>query len=160
MKIYSFEMEFALNDSMDCIKALESLVINLESTTISEIITSAQDLSRNSTNRIGGFSLPDFKSDPIIYAKGNLALAITTNCLLLMSSEIGAENSNKGIELQINEKPTSVELVFMASDINEAAMLKVVNNLFKLLTSEMPSLKLQSKGAELILEFKTVVNKT
>ena len=42
-------MEFALNDSMDCIKALESLVINLESTTISEIITSAQDLSRNST---------------------------------------------------------------------------------------------------------------
>jgi len=154
------EMEFALNDSMDCIKALESLVINLESTTISEIITSAQDLSRNSTNRIGGFSLPDFKSDPIIYAKGNLALAITTNCLLLMSSEIGAENSNNGIELQINEKPTSVELVFMASDINEAAMLKVVNNLFKLLTSEMPSLKLQSKGAELILEFKTVVNKT
>ena len=71
-----------------------------------------------------------------------------------------SENSNNGIELQINEKPTSVELVFMASDINEAAMLKVVNNLNKLLTSEMPSLKLQSKGAELILEFKTVVNKT
>jgi len=154
------EMEFALNDSMDCIKALESLVINLESTTISEIITSAQDLSRNSTNRIGGFPLPDFKSDPIIYAKGNLALAIATNCLLLMSSEIGSENSNNGIELQINEKPTSVELVFMASDINEAAMLKVVNNLNKLLTSEMPSLKLQSKGAKLILEFQTVVNKT
>ena len=71
-----------------------------------------------------------------------------------------SENSNNGIELQINEKPTSVELVFMASDINEAAMLKVVNNLNKLLTSEMPSLKLQSKGAKLILEFQTVVNKT
>ena len=155
-----FEMEFALNDSMDCIKALESLVINAESTPISEIITSAQDLARNSTNLIGGFSLPDFKSDPVIYAKGNLALAIATNCLLLMSSEIGVENSNKGIELQINEKPSSVELVFMASDINESAMRKVANNLNRLLTSEMPSLKLQSKGSELILDFKTIVNKT
>ena len=154
------EMEFALNDSMDCIKALESLVINAESTPISEIITSAQDLARNSTNLIGGFSLPDFKSDPIIYAKGNLALAIATNCLLLMSSEIGVENSSKGIELQINEKPSSVELVFMASDINESAMLKVANNLNRLLTSEMPSLKLQSRGSELILDFKTIVTKT
>lgn len=153
-------MEFALNDSMDCINALESLVINAESTPISEIITSAQDLARNSTDIIGGFSLPDFKSDPIIYAKGNLALAIATNCLLLMSSEIGVENSSKGIELQINEKPSSVELVFMASDINESAMLKVANNLNRLLTSEMPSLKLQSRGSELILDFKTIVTKT
>lgn len=154
------EMEFALNDSMDCIKALESLVVNVESTTISEIITSAQDLSRNSTNLIGGFPLPDFKSDPIIYAKGNLALAIATNCILLLSSEIGKRNSNKGIELKIDEKTTTVELIFTSVDLNETKILNVVNKLNGLITSEMPSLKLRSDGSQLILEFNIVVNKS
>ena len=155
-----FEMEFALNDSMDCIKALESLVINAESTPVSEIITSAQDLARNSTNLIGGFPLPDFKSDPIIYAKGNLALAIATNCLLLMSSEIGKRNSNKGIELKIDEKTTTVELIFTSVDLNETKILNVVNKLNGLITSEMPSLKIRSDGAQLILEFNIVVHKS
>ena len=76
-----------------------------------------------------------------------------------MSAEIGVENSNKGIELEINENPASVELVFMASDINESAMLKVAYNLNRLLTSEMPSMNLHSRGSELILDFKTVVKK-
>jgi hypothetical protein len=156
---FLLEMEFALSDSMDCIKALESLLINVELTPISEIITSAQDLSRNSTKLIGGFPLPDFKSDPIIYAKGNLALAIITNCLLLLSSEIGIESSNNGIELNINEKPTSIELVFTAPDINEASMLNVYSSLNKLMASEMPSLKLSSTGIELILDFR-IINKT
>ena len=76
-----------------------------------------------------------------------------------MSAEIGVENSNKGIELEINENPASVELVFMASDINESAMLKVANNLNRLLTSEMPSMNLHSRGSKLIVDFKTVVKK-
>ena len=41
------EMEFAINDGLDCIKALQQLVVNIESTRISQIITAAQDLSRH-----------------------------------------------------------------------------------------------------------------
>jgi len=157
---FLLEMEFSLKDSIDCLKALEALITNAESTNISEIVTSAQDLSRHSTKLIGGFTLPDFKSDPVIYVKGNLALAIATNCLLTMSEEIGKRNSNKGIELKIDEKSTTVELIFTSVDIDETNMLNVVNKLNNLISSEMPSLKLRSDGAKLILEFNIVVNKS
>ena len=157
---FLLEMEFSLKDSIDCLKALEALVTNAESTNISEIVTSAQDLSRHSTKLIGGFTLPDFKSDPVIYAKGNLALAIATNCLLTMSEEIGKRNSNKGIELKIDEKSTTVELIFTSVDIDEPNMLNVVNKLNNLISSEMPSLKLRSDGAKLILEFNIIVDKS
>ena len=157
---FLLEMEFSLKDSIDCLKALEALVTNAESTNISEIVTSAQDLSRHSTKLIGGFTLPDFKSDPVIYAKGNLALAIATNCLLTMSEKIGKRNSNKGIELKIDEKSTTVELIFTSVDIDEPNMLNVVNKLNNLISSEMPSLKLRSDGAKLILEFNIIVDKS
>ena len=157
---FLLEMEFSLKDSIDCLKALEALVTNAESTNISEIVTSAQDLSRHSTKLIGGFTLPDFKTDPVIYAKGNLALAIATNCLLTMSEEIGKRNSNKGIELKIDEKSTTVELIFTSVDIDEPNMLNVVNKLNNLISSEMPSLKLRSDGAKLILEFNIIVDKS
>jgi hypothetical protein len=153
------EMEFALEDSKDSLKALESLVINVEANNISNIIISAQDLSRNSTKQIGGFYLPDFKSDPIVYTKGNLALAVITNSLLLISSEIEINETNNGIELNINEKKNSIDLVFTADEVNETNMLKVFKSLDKLIGSEMPSLEIKSNGVELILNFK-IVNET
>ena len=150
------EMEFAINDGIDCIKALEQLVVNIESTRISKIITAAQDLSRHSTKLIGGFSLPDFKSDPIVYTKGNLALAIITNCLQIISSELGKINSQNGIELKIEESHDSVELIFSANELNEDSWKIVLNNIKQLVTSELPTLMIDSKEAELILNFKTL----
>ena len=108
---------------------------------------------------IGGFYLPDFKSDPIVYTKGNLALAVITNSLLLISSEIEINETNNGIELNINEKKNSIDLVFTADEVNETNMLKVFKSLDKLIASEMPSLEIKSNGVELILNFK-IVNET
>lgn len=150
------EMEFAIEDSKDCLKALEELLVNAQSTPISHIVTSAQDLSRNFTKRIGGFPLPDFKSDPVIYTKGNLALAIVTNCLLLISSKIEIKKTNTGIRLHINEQPTSVELVFTASDLSEKNMADVYTKLEQLVTNEMPSLKIKYSGTALILNFEVM----
>ena len=153
------EMEFAISDSIDCITALEQLVVNIESTRISKLVTAAQDLSRYSTKSIGGFSLPDFKSDPIVYTKGNLALAIITNCLQIISSELGKVNSQNGIDLNIDESHDSVELIFSANDLSEQSWEIVLNNIEQLITSELPTLMINSKGSELILNFKTI-NKT
>ena len=150
------EMELALQDSIDCIKALEQLVINIEATPISEIVTSAQDLSRNSTKLVGGFPLPDFKSDPIIHTKGNLALAIITNTLLLMSAELEKLESTNGILLDIKESYGSVELIFSANDLTETILLSILQRLENIITGEVPSLQLTSKDTTLILSFKTM----
>ena len=94
-----------------------------------------------------------------VYTKGNLALAVITNCLLLISSEIEINETNNGIELNINEKKNSIDLVFTADEVNETNMLKVFKSLDKLIASEMPSLEIKSNGVELILNFK-IVNET
>lgn len=150
------EMELALQDSIDCIKALEQLVINIGATPISEIVTSAQDLSRNSTKLVGGFPLPDFKSDPIIHTKGNLALAIITNTLLLMSAELEKLHSTNGVLLDIKESSGSVELIFSANDLNETILLSILQRLETIITGEVPSLQLSSKDETLVLNFKTI----
>jgi hypothetical protein len=150
------EMEFAINDGIDCIKALEQLVVNIESTHISTLITAAQDLSRHSTKLIGGFPLPDFKSDRIVYTQGKLALAIITNCLQIISSELGKANSQNGIVLNIDESDDFVELKFSTNDLTEQSWKKVNKKIEQLITSELPTLTIDSRAAGLILNFKTM----
>ena len=132
------------------------MVINIGATPISEIVTSAQDLARNSTKLIGGFPLPDFKSDPIIHTKGNLALAIITNTLLLMSAELEKLESTHGILLDIKESFGSVELIFSANDLTETTLLSILQRLENIITGEVPSLQLTSKDETLVLNFKTI----
>ena len=149
------EMEFAINDGIDCIKALEQLVVNIESTHISTLITAAQDLSRHSTRLVGGFPLPDFKSDRIVHTQGNLALAIITNCLQIISSELGKINSQNGIDLNIHENDDFIELQFSTNDLSEQSWEKINKKLEQLITSELPTLTIDSRAAGLILNFKT-----
>lgn len=147
------EIEFAVRDCSESINALEQIVMNMESTRLSEIIVASQDLSRNATNLIGGFSFPDLKSDPLIYTKGNLAIAIITNCLLLISAELGKVESNNGISLNTNEQIESIDLLFAAKDLSKKSSELVVDNLKKLLTSEHPTILIDSLNEEIRLKF-------
>ena len=151
-----FEMEFAINDGLDCVTALQQLVANIESTRISKIITAAQDLSRHSTNLVGGFSLPDFESDPFLYTEGNLALAILTNFLLMISSELEKVNSENGIDAKIHESPDSVDITFSANDLTQESWELVLNNMEQLITSEFPTFSIDLKGGEFIFNFRTI----
>lgn len=149
------EIEFAANDSADCINALEQIVLNIDSTPLSEIIVAAQDLSRNATKLTGGFALPDFKSDPMIYTKGNLVIAVITNCLLLISYELGKKDSTCGINLECNEHTEFVKLVFSANDLGKSESKRVADNLQELIGSERPALQVDSNSETISLQFKT-----
>ena len=151
-----FEMEFAINDGLDCVTALQQLVANIESTRISKIITAAQDLSRHSTNLVGGFPLPDFESDPFLYTEGNLALAILTNFLLMISSELEKVNSENGIDAKIHESPDSVDITFSANDLTQESWELVLDNMEQLITSEFPTFSIDLKGGEFIFNFRTL----
>ncbi|MDT0553657.1 GAF domain-containing protein [Urechidicola vernalis] len=149
------EIEFAIRDGEDCVAALEQLILNIESTKLSEIIISAQDLSRNATNLIGGFSLPDFKSDPLIYTKGNWAIAIITNCLLIISSELHSLNSSNGIQLVIKEKDKNVELLFTAIDMKRVNIKNTLGQMKKLLEKKYPTFSFDSVEEKIRIIFKT-----
>jgi hypothetical protein len=154
------EMEFALSDSIDCVNALEQIIMNIESTKLSEIIISAQDLSRNATKLIGGFALPDFKSDPKIQAKGNLAIAIITNCLLIISSELGKLGSKSGISLDTNEHVEFIELIFSAQGLTQNSTEEVINILNNLIGTEHPTIAVDLINENIRLKFNTVNIKT
>jgi hypothetical protein len=150
------EIEFAVYNSLDYVNALEQIVMNIESIKLSEIVMSAQDLSRNATKLIGGFALPDFKSDPKIYSNGNLAIAIITNCLLIISSELGKSGSKNGISLVTNEHDKIVELLFSAKDLSKSSIATVLNDLKNLIGSDHPSIIIDSIDEKIRLNFSTV----
>lgn len=150
------EMQFALSDSIDCVNALEQMIMNIESIKLSEIIISAQDLSRNATKLIGGFALPDFKSDPKFHAKGNLAIAIITNCLLIISSELGKLGSKSGISLDMNEHVEFIELIFSAQGLTQNSTEEVINGLNNLIGTEHPTIAVDLINENIRLKFSTV----
>jgi len=150
------ETEFAVNDSIDCVDALEQIVMNIESTNLSEIVISAQDLSRNATKLIGGFPLPDFESDPKIYTKGNLAITIITNCLLIISSELGKSESKNGISLDTKEHEGFIELIFSAKDLTQSSRETVINDLNNLIVTEHPTITVDIIDEKIRLNFSTV----
>lgn len=155
---FLLEMEHSVIDAQDCINALEQIVENIGSTPLSKILVAAQDLSRNATKLVGGFPLPDVKSDPLILTKGNLAIAIVTNCLLIISSELGKLEAKSGINLKLNEKHESIEMIFTADDLDNPSVEIVTKNLKELIGSEHPSVLIDSNSGEIRIVFKTVKN--
>lgn len=153
------EMEYSVKDCTDCINALERIVLNSETNLLSEIIVAAQDLSRNATKLVGGFSLPDFKSDPLIHTKGSLAIAIVTNCLLIISSELGKTDTKNGISLNLNEHAESIELIFSAKDLSKKSIEAATNDLIKLIRSQHPTVLIDTVKGAIRIKFKSI-NKT
>lgn len=152
------ELELAAKDGLDCVKALQEIVMNFESTHLSEVLTSAQDLSRNATNLIGGFPLPDLEINPKIYTKGNFTIGIITNCILLLSSELGNINSKNGIELETREREGLIDLLFSGKDLSENSTKEIVAKLKKLIGIELPTLSINSLKSKIQLTFRTIEN--
>lgn len=150
------EIELAVGDSIDCVNALQQILMNVESSNLSDILISAQDLSRNCTKLIGGFPLPDFKTDPKIYTKGNMAIAIITNCLLMMSAELSSSKSENGIRLETKDHKDHVELLFSAIGFGQKSAEYISNNLKNLIGKEHPTIRVDFEEEKIRLDFDTV----
>ena len=128
----------------------------MESTKLSEVLTAAQDLSRNATNLIGGFPLPELEFDPKIYTKGNFTIAIITNCLLVLAAELGKLDSKNGIALNTQKHDGFIDLIFSGKDLSKGHIESAEIQLKKLIGIELATLSIRSQGNELILKFRTI----
>ncbi len=150
------ELELTAKDGLDCVNALQEIVMNMESTNLSEVLTAAQDLSRNATNLIGGFPLPELEFDPKIYTKGNFTIAIITNCLLVLAAELGKLDSKNGIALNTQKYDGFIDLIFSGKDLSKGHIESAEIQLKKLIGIELATLSIRSQGNELILKFRTI----
>ena len=150
------ELELTAKDGLDCVNALQEIVMNMESTKLSEVLTAAQDLSRNATNLIGGFPLPELEFDPKIYTKGNFTIAIITNCLLVLAAELGKLDSKNGIALNTQKHDGFIDLIFSGKDLSKGHIESAEIQLKKLIGIELATLSIRSQGNELILKFRTI----
>ena len=128
----------------------------MESTNLSEVLTAAQDLSRNATNLIGGFPLPELEFDPKIYTKGNFTIAIITNCLLVLAAELGKLDSKNGIALNTQKYDGFIDLIFSGKDLSKNSVNSAEIQLKKLIGIELATLTIRSPGNEMILKFRTI----
>jgi len=153
------ELELEAKDGLDCINALEGVMSDLKSTKLSEVLFAAQDLCRSSTNLIGGFPLPDFRSNLKIHTKGNFTIAVISNCILLLSSELSKLGSKEGIKLKINENSRNVDLLFSSTGLNEKLVNETKNKLQNLIGIELPTLKIDVIDNALKLTFLSINTK-
>lgn len=151
------EMEMALGDAMDCLQALQQIVSKEKlHAKISDVVIAAQDLSRNACREVGGFTLPDFVDNPLIYTKSNLAIAVVSNCLLYVASIMRTIGSTKGINLAIKASESEVELAFFAQDLMEPQLKAIAQDLRALIGEEEPTVSVTAVHNAVIVKFKTM----
>ena len=150
------EIEMNLMDSLDCLNAMNNLVSNLTQPNLSEIVISAQELSRNATKVVGGFTLPGFLSDPKVLTKGDLAIALVSNCLLSISSELKKLKLTDGIQLDVKVENEVALLLFKAKGL-DAKSFEIISAQLNMLSGDNhPTVSIYSYGESIKLEFKTL----
>jgi hypothetical protein len=103
-----YDVEVAAGDCEDCTLALAQLITPSSSTRLSEVLTGAQDLARQSTEKVGGAPLPDFVPDPIVHTPRPLAIALLATSLTTLAERLGERPSPGGIRMQIRDLDVTV----------------------------------------------------
>jgi hypothetical protein len=154
---HSEEIEANIWDGLDCLQAINRLVTNVVRSKLSDIVAAAQDLARNDTKTVGGFTLPDFLSDPLVYTKADLAIALVSNCLLMLASELRKVEATEGIDLQVEEQEESAVLAFAAQELNSETLERVSTQLNLLIGKQYPTVSLAATDRTIELTFRTQV---
>lgn len=150
------EIEMNMLNSKDSLKAIKNLTTDLGDTQLSEVLSSAQDLTRNATRAAGGFPMPELLSDRTLRIKGDFAIAIISNCLLMISSEIKRIDGHRGIRLVLTEQEELVTLKFKAKELSEQDFEMVSEQLNLLIGEEHPAVNIESSEKVLNISLHTI----
>ncbi|WKV12755.1 GAF domain-containing protein [Marivirga harenae] len=153
-------IEMNVLNSIDSLDALKNLLSNFSESEITKILISAQDLTRNATKAVGGFPMPDIDDEVIIQAKADLAIALISNCLLIVSAELKEVNSTAGIQLHVNQKNEFIDLEFTSTDLTKEAAHKLFNQLNLLIGTSQRSIVLKEKSNGITISLKIVKSST
>lgn len=149
------EIEMSVLDSVDCLDALNKLVTGNQFTNLSGVLAASQDLTRNATKAVGGFSIPDFESDPVIYTKADLAIALVSNSLLLISAELLQKNAENGIKAEIKLSDNEIILLFSSQELKSDIYTSLAEQLNILIGTKHPSISIHTQEKSIALAFKT-----
>jgi transcriptional regulator with GAF, ATPase, and Fis domain len=150
-------IEMNVLNSIDSLDALTNLLSNFSGSELLKILISAQDLTRNATKAVGGFPLPELSEDTVIHAKADLAIALLSNSLLIISAELKETESNSGIRLNVKDQEGFVDLEFTSADLSTESAHKLFNQLNLLIGDSQPSILLIKKNNGITISFKTVL---
>jgi hypothetical protein len=120
-----YNIEAAAGDCNDCIAGLERLLTPADSMRLSELLEACQDLSRASTQQVGGAPLPILSYDPLILAPRRLAVALLSACFTDLAGEMVRHKCSKGITTQVCNLGNSVELRVSPDGLSKAVLEKL-----------------------------------
>ncbi|MGJ3234623.1 GAF domain-containing protein [Marivirga sp.] len=149
-------IEMNVLNSIDSLDALTNLLEDFSGSELAKILISAQDLTRNATKAVGGFPMPDIDEETIIHVKANLAIALISNGLLMISAELNHFNARSGIQLNVNERSDFIDLEFTSQDMTEESAEKLFYQLNLLVGTDQPSILLTKGNNGITISFKTI----
>jgi hypothetical protein len=149
-------IEMNVLNSIDSLDALNNLLSDFSGSELSKILISVQDLTRNATKTIGGFPMPELEEEPVLRTKSDLAIALISNYILILSAELKGLDSKAGIRLNVLEKNGFVDLEFTSADLSKESAQKLFNQINLLIGKDQPSILLIEKSNGITISFKTV----
>ena len=148
-----YNIEAATGDCVDCIAGLERLLTPADSMRLSELMEASQDLSRPSTQQVGGAPLPSLSSDPLILIPRQLAVALLSSCYTDLADEMLRQKCFTGITTEVCNLGNSVELLISADRLSNAILEKLAGYISEQIGQD-PAVRIKYSETALILIFR------
>ena len=100
--------------------------------------------------------MPELEEEPVLRTKSDLAIALISNYILILSAELKGLDSKAGIRLNVLEKNGFVDLEFTSADLSKESAQKLFNQINLLIGKDQPSILLIEKSNGITISFKTV----
>lgn len=92
----------SVEDCEDGLLALEHLTQPAPAAHLSSVLIAAQDLARPSTQKVGGATLPEITTNPLLLTPRPLAVALISGALQACADRLAKLESNSGMDLQLD----------------------------------------------------------
>jgi hypothetical protein len=100
----SNDIEASLGDALDLSVALESLLQKDVLSSVSDVLSAAQDLSRSRCRTIGSAPLPDLLEDPILATPKFIAVGLMANGMLRVAERMAELDQIGGLGITVDQE--------------------------------------------------------
>lgn len=137
------EIELSSSDVDDCAAALQSVLEASEPARLSELLRSAQDLSRSPCRTVGGAPLPSLAADPFLAAPRAIAVALISGALNRLAQHMCELGLTGGIVMDVRDDDASV-VVSLSSPVLPATVYEQMRAALVADSSEDPTASLRA----------------
>ena len=111
------EIECNNQDATDCVVAIETLVSTNACARLSDVLRSAQDLSRGPCRAVGSAPMPDLANDPLLATAGAQSVSVLASGLIYLAERMAEKELFDGLCISVEEIDAAVIISVSAAKL-------------------------------------------